>query len=81
MSSIEQRLQRLAQILGAQRPLCPSCTNRQVTIVTFDDPDGGPPEVVGERCRRCGSPDALQYHVVYDDPDPANPTNMWRKDG
>ena len=60
MTSIEQRLQRLAQILGTQRPLCPICRNALITIVIYDDLDGGPLRIVGLSCKACGSPDAFQ---------------------
>jgi hypothetical protein len=81
MRSIEKRLQRLAEALGARRSLCPTCHNAPVNVIMDDDIDGGPPHTEGKRCPTCGSSDALVFRVIYDDEGPTNPTNGWRKDG
>ena len=64
-----------------QTPLYPICRNAPINIIIYDDLDGGEPHVTGQHCPTCGSPDALEFHVHYEDEVPANPSNGWRKDG
>ena len=76
MSSFECRLQRITEILGTSRPVCPTCHNEPVSIVVYDGLEwGDDPEVQGERCPECSSPDARTYRILYDDKPPVARTN------
>jgi hypothetical protein len=73
MTSFERRLSRLAAALGGYRPLCPDCGNAPVNIIIDEDLEDETERVTGERCKTCGSPDALVIRLVYDDEPPGNP--------
>ena len=79
MPSLEKRIQSLAEKLRGYRPYCPTCGNRHVNIVRYFDVDGTLLETSGEHCPTCGSPDALEINVHYEDEVPANPTSGWRR--
>jgi hypothetical protein len=42
---------------------------------------GDDPEVQGERCPECSSPDARTYRILYDDKPPVARTNDWKRRG